>query len=173
MKYTKEQIQDNFDKLPKEVQDAIVSNDTFKNLQSIGQKYQLHIDQAGELGSETGLLMMGLTPPSQFADNLVERLRIGKDTASQITTDVNIQILQPLKEHLMSLTSTENQEEGLTKDDILNEIENPTSTPSIAVNPNPIYPTEPIVPSIAEQKLTTITHKPTENVVDPYREPIN
>jgi hypothetical protein len=132
--------------------------------------------------------MLGDFPSNQFIPKIASQVGVSLEIATQIAEDVNQMIIMPIRNQLKTNYGSDQYFQDtapviLDKTTILNEIENPTSTPSIAVNPTPIYPTEPIVPinvnnqpaapSIAEQKLTTITHKPTENVVDPYREPIN
>ena len=104
MPYTKEQLRAQVAKLPEALKDALFSVGSAEIIQKIGTKYQLHIDEVGEVASETGLVMMGLTPPDKFVDNLRGRLaRIPETTVRNITADINTQIFSGVRELIKNL----------------------------------------------------------------------
>lgn len=128
MIYTKEQLKEAFKKLPSDLQDAIYSVDVSEKLEKIYKKHSLHIDQAGELGSEVGLVMMGLTKPNDFAENITRRLSVPEEKARAVASDINSQIFMPIRQSLMKL-----HEER----DIKPETQNPKPQIQTSVTPPP------------------------------------
>ena len=72
--FTSEEIQAQFEKLPKNVQEALTSTDVNDKVKSIAEKYNLHMDQLTELVDEVGIIMLGLQKPSLFVTDLCESL---------------------------------------------------------------------------------------------------
>lgn len=103
--FTSEEIQAQFEKLPPEVQTAVTSSDVNEKIEAIAKKYDLHIDQLGELVDEVGLVMLGLQKPDLFVSDLCERLSINKDIANKISTDINAEIFSLIRQHLMKMSS--------------------------------------------------------------------
>lgn len=178
--YSQKQLRERFSKLPPEIKDAIASVETANVIRSISHKYNLHIDQMGELADETGLLMLGLTKPQDYVDNLFRRLKTTYPKAKDIAKDVNEEIFKPIKESLMKVHSpiTEANEEEA--------VEATTNLPPEAQK-------EEISEekSIFEEKMSNMFRSPQEKVpleepeskpeeppappkhFDPYREPID
>ena len=101
--YTNEQLLEMYHKLPKDVQEAILSVDTSEAIREIGEKHKLMIDKMGDLADETGLVMLGLTHPSQYVSHLIERLGINQETAQEITEEINNKIFFPIRESLRKI----------------------------------------------------------------------
>ena len=101
--YTNEQLLEMYHKLPKDVQEAILSVDTSEAIREIGEKHKLMVDKMGDLADETGLVMLGLTRPGQYVSHLIERLGIDQETAQEITEEVNNRILFPIRESLRKI----------------------------------------------------------------------
>jgi hypothetical protein len=126
--------------LPEDVKKAIESSDVSQKIQDIGRKYSLHMDQIGALDDEIGAVMTGAIHPDEFVDTIEEKLNIDTDKAISITTDVNLDIFQAIRESLMKMHGPEVQVvektpvsapsdlEATERQDILAEIENPTPT---------------------------------------------
>lgn len=91
-------------KLPQTVKDAILSVNTSEANWKIGQKHSLHIDKIGELGSEVGFVMMGITRREQFIPNLKKRLNIDDAKAAAITEDVNREIFEKIRVYIKTST---------------------------------------------------------------------
>jgi hypothetical protein len=114
-KYTLEEIQEKYDALPQELQDAISSSEISTALKDIGEKNGLHIDQIGILVDMVGLVMLGLMPSNEFVDNLTSEIEISEDTATTITNEINEQILSKLR-HAIQVAQAIHEEAALQKD---------------------------------------------------------
>jgi hypothetical protein len=138
--YTTDQLNDIFDALPESLRDTISSVNTSNKIESIRKKHQLHLDQAGELGSEIGYVLLGITPIKEFIRNIERRLNISTDDAIRIAKDVNLEIFNTIREHLKENTVSQDhshtesvdstkqtadteESDGLNRDQILKEIE--------------------------------------------------
>jgi hypothetical protein len=92
-----------FDSLPDILKEAIVSLKTFEILKSIRNEYKLTEDQARELGSVTGFIMMGLVKPENFVKDISERLQIDQNKARDIGQRINEQIFRPVASEIKKL----------------------------------------------------------------------
>lgn len=101
--YTQEQIKKRYLALPEDLKDAMWSVDSSNIIQSIGKKHNLHIDQMGELASETGYVLLGFTRPENYIKNLSARLNINIKDARDIALEVNIEIFSKVKESLKKI----------------------------------------------------------------------
>src|SRR3989344_6460619 len=95
-----EKILEKYDALPDDLKTALFSSAVTNNILGIGRKYGLHVDKAGELADETGLVMLGITPPGEFIRNLAKRLELDPEKAKAIAEEINQQIFQPVRESL-------------------------------------------------------------------------
>lgn len=87
-----------FEELPELVQNAIKSADFDQKMQGVVQRHQLHIDQAGALGDETLMVMMGFTPPAEFAESIEKQLNVSKAQSEAIAQDVSDSLFIPIRE---------------------------------------------------------------------------
>ncbi len=90
-------IQDKFNSLPESIKDLILSDQYQNILIEIGQKYQLSQEQLGILERETTLVLMGLTAPDEFEDELKLTLKVEDLRNSQIAKDVNNNVFSRVK----------------------------------------------------------------------------
>jgi|SRR5271168_751314 len=153
--------------IPPEVLEVLNSETLSAALYDIGEKYKLHIDHIGELGVETRLVLLGNTSPDLFISKIRERLDVSQNVAEQIATDINEKIFIPIREKMKDIYKTPQQEEGLDRDQILHEIENPTK----AVHPI----TQEITSSVST--INTTVEKPKmeampENIINEINAPI-
>ena len=98
--YTPEEIQAKFDSLPKMIQDAITSTNVNMQIEAIGKKYDLKIDQIGELVDQVGLVMIGLERSADFVGTMSARLSISKDVAYKIAEDINHEIFASIRDYM-------------------------------------------------------------------------
>ena len=142
MDYTKEQLEAALKKLPDDVRQAVTSVDTAQALNEIGASFGLHIDQEAELESEISLYLMGLTMPKDFAPHLEERLEVTSKKAQEIAAEANDKIFLKVRQSILKIQQghQDTEEKGggvqISRDDILNQIENPTAQ-KIVVSPAP------------------------------------
>lgn len=182
MPYTQAQIDAMFAGLPEDVKDAMSSVDTVRVMAEIQKKYNLHIDQAGELSTDGALLMVGALRPQEFIRQIETNARLSHETAVKIAAEINEKIFRPVRESLMHIhkmkekTGTEDHvsaasmpageipEEQKIKDNAKNKMEETLPERSEL----------PETKNIAENKLTEpfSLSKKTGAAPDPYRETV-
>lgn len=142
MDNTKEILKDQFKKLPKDIQDAILAVDLRSKMQFITKKNNLHIDQTEALENEAVFVLLGLEHPSGLVTNIAKHVEVSEEKAEAIVEDLNREIFLKVRESLKKIferkdeegdsflassflgnTAEKTDEEELTKEDILREIE--------------------------------------------------
>ena len=93
-------ILEKYAELLEDLQKALFAPETTEAIRAAGKKYELTLDKVGELGDETGLVMMGITPPSDYVKNLIQRLGVAPEKAKAIAEEINQKIFQPVRESL-------------------------------------------------------------------------
>ncbi|HBB56708.1 TPA: hypothetical protein DEW47_03440 [Patescibacteria group bacterium] len=133
--YSDQEIENIYSNLPEDLRSAIFSIETDEEIVKIGKKYNLNIDKIGNLGNETGMVMLGVTMSSEFVSNLVKLLEIDKTKAGEIASDVNERIFKKVRDSLRRVHNLRDDKdafddgEGIVaavsdaKSDILKEIE--------------------------------------------------
>ncbi|RJQ32906.1 hypothetical protein C4572_00340 [Candidatus Parcubacteria bacterium] len=136
---SEQEIAQMYDNLPEDLKDSIFSVDTTSAVNLLGRKYNLMVDKIGELGNETGMVMLGVTHPNEFIPNLAQRLEIDKETARAIAGDINEKIFKKVRDSLRKIHNI--RDEG--------------NEPSMAEHP-----------AEAEQKSSAQFSDPSENLDD-------
>lgn len=104
--------------LPDDIKRAIFSVDTAKQIMRIGKKYSLSIDQIGELGTHTGMVMVGALHPRGFIQELEKSFRIDRTKATEIGKEINHEIFFPIREELKRIHSMEDAGEILSEKEV-------------------------------------------------------
>ncbi|MBI5045583.1 MAG: hypothetical protein HZC14_01085 [Candidatus Niyogibacteria bacterium] len=153
-KYSIEEIQKKYDALPPKVKGVYESAETAEMLQQIGKEHKLMLDKLGELADETGLIILGLTHPKDYINNLAARLSIEKEEAKQIAEKVNQKVFQKIREELKKIHGIEEGADLETQSEKRKTQNNDNKTPESEklkpetyppageLTPNP-YPLEP------------------------------
>jgi len=140
-KYTSEQYNKVFWKLPVEIRDIITSYSTTEHINIVGKKHNLQIDKIGELVDLTFDIMMGMVATKDFITELQDTLQIGALEASVLARDIDENIFKPVKETMTHLYAgrapykpssslveyyeEDDEHPSLNKDTLLKEIEDP------------------------------------------------
>jgi hypothetical protein len=95
-----------FQKLPKNLQDAITSVSLQEKLKKVVKKFMLHIDQAGALENETVLVMLGLESSDDYRENIRRALNIADGRAEMIANNINQEIFLQIRETLKEISQT-------------------------------------------------------------------
>lgn len=103
MPYTDEEFDKVFATLPEDVKEAMSSVNTVNIMMEMKTKYDLHIDQLGELSAEVGMLMLGAIHPQEFIGKVEAGLRIPRETAKLIAAEVNEKIFRPVRDSLIQI----------------------------------------------------------------------
>lgn len=98
-------IKEKFDSLPEGIRETILSSNYQETLLEVGKQYQLTVGQMGTLEMETTLVMMGLTPTTDFEVELIRELNVDKTKGYQIVKDINEKIFLKIRELLKSMNT--------------------------------------------------------------------
>lgn len=121
----KKELQTRFELLPENLKKIITSSDYQMQLFDIAKKHKLTYDKLGQLEIETTMVLIGMTPPDEYKNDIQEQLSLTGSELDLLVTDINEAILKPIRENLMALYAKEEIEEGET----LNTVT--PSTPSV------------------------------------------
>ena len=89
--------------LPKDLRDAYFSPATTEAIKETGKNNGLTIDKIGELAHETGLVMIGITPPGEYIKNLTARLKVAPEKAKAVAEEINQKVFQPVRASLKKI----------------------------------------------------------------------
>ena len=99
---TKEKLDERFNKLPKEVQEAISESGYQKALYTIASKHNLTIDEMGALEEATTKVMLSLIHPDKYESELQSNINKPKEEIAELAKDVNEGVLKNIREILKS-----------------------------------------------------------------------
>lgn len=88
------------DKLPKELEDTLFSAETAKNISEICKRNDVQ-NKTSKIAGQVGYALVGLLPPSEFKEQLIEEL--GKEKARRVLHEVNRFIFFPVKHSLAEI----------------------------------------------------------------------
>ena len=97
---TPKELARHLETLPPELKQALQSVDSAKKVVDIGRKYALHVDQIGELGAETGMVILGFTHPDQFFRRASRRIDLPEGKIRSIAEEINSEIFLKIREAL-------------------------------------------------------------------------
>jgi len=116
-----------YNRLPKQLQNAILSTDTEEAFEVVRQKHKLHVDQLEPLQRLTLSVLYGILRPDQFTESLGRELPIDSSEVASIALDMNTLVFQPVRESLMELAA--HSSNPTDRESLLQEIQRPTPTP--------------------------------------------
>lgn len=99
--YSREQLWKLFDKLPSDLRDAVLSEDTANTIRDICQRHKVKDKNVPTLAGMVGNILMGLLSPEEFPEALEEELKIDPERAKKISQEVNRFILFPVRDSLV------------------------------------------------------------------------
>lgn len=145
--YQKRKIEEQYQKLPDTLKDALLGVDTANKIFEIGRKSLLTIEKVGFLAEEAGYVILGLTRPEDFVNILAERLETSTNDAREIAKEINSQIFYPLREALktahhieVSEPATYDKRLTTTTEPLAAVAIKPASPPKIEMSPMPAMP---------------------------------
>ena len=127
-------ILERFSELPEDLQKALFAPETTEAIRKAGKIFELSIDKIGELADETGLVMLGLTPPGEYIKNLTGRLKVAPEKAKAVAEEINQKVFQPVRASLKKIHGLEAPSSTLG-------VETP-KTPSVFPGAKPVPPVQ-------------------------------
>lgn len=187
-----------FKNLPKKLKDTLFSEDTTEAVFAIGKENNLTVYQMGELADETGLIILGITRPEDYAKNVAQKLGTDPTATNKIVQSINQKIFDPIREDLRALHRVETSPQPpsfvrrgaeeisnipMTSKNIETRIKKEETIPKPPIEsikpitPNPKETPPPAnLPTIIQpiEKIAPPSPKPPSyETRDPYREPLD
>ncbi len=170
----KQQFEEQLAYLPTINQEALKSFDWASELIGIGKNYGLHIDELEDLQIETMLLLVGLTSPDDYENELITRLAISPVEARKIIEDINIHVFTPIHDYIVNGGT---QKKPPVTGDIMSSVGieiTKDETPLPAINNTNLVRTggsNPVVQSIPDSKPITTGTTPLQFHPTPENNP--
>lgn len=95
-----EMVKEQFRRLPKVVQQAIVSADVEKQLRELADKHNLHLDQWGILEDQVQMTLLGIKHNDELAANIQSELALSAEEAQSLAADVSRIVFEPIRQEL-------------------------------------------------------------------------
>ena len=106
--YSKEQLRQLYVNLPKDLQEAVFSQQNATNVQEIcSENGVTDKKKASAIAKNAGYVLLGLLPPNDFQKTLEKELELEEKIAKQITIEIIKFIFFPVRASLESLYKTE------------------------------------------------------------------
>jgi hypothetical protein len=139
--------------IPPQINELIESKDFSDQIVALGESLGLNIDQIGELCAAVNSVLLGLIPSRTFTKTVKNKLEINDELTERVINELNIKVFSKLKTEMRAIfadnstqiEATVDQKKNIDKENILNGIENPTS--STTANPpiNLLFEEYPLV----------------------------
>ncbi|MEK7607468.1 MAG: hypothetical protein AAB484_00885 [Patescibacteria group bacterium] len=130
---TEKIIKERYQLLPVDTKRALKSIPLSEIMEKIAEENGLHIDQSGDLYTETLLVLLGIEPIENFEKNIKNNLKIDAVVAHVVTQNINDKVSLAIRENLKEMAPTEKESfenssmlNSDSRENILAEIENPT-----------------------------------------------
>jgi len=104
--YTPEQLWPLYEKLPKDLQEAVFSEKTADAIYDVCVRNGLEKEMP-EVAKYTGYVILGLLPPDEFQKTLKEELKLKNDLSKKVALEITRFIFFPVKESLEALYKIE------------------------------------------------------------------
>lgn len=101
-----------FETLPEEIKKLVLSPEIGEQIKALGDRHSLHIDQIGELASETRMVLIGMSPSKDFIPRIIDRLEISEEIANALVTEINELIFSRIREALQKVQDNRAHEDA-------------------------------------------------------------
>jgi hypothetical protein len=98
--YSKEELWKLYETLPKELKDAIFSEETANSIYEACTRNNLEEEKTPEIAKYTGYVLMGLLLPSEFEKTLKEKVGLRNDLAKKVNQEIGRFVFFPLRSAL-------------------------------------------------------------------------
>ncbi|HEY4503453.1 MAG TPA: hypothetical protein VJC14_03425 [Candidatus Paceibacterota bacterium] len=96
-------LDERFEKLPKDIKDAIGESNYQTALYEIAREHKLNIEQMGTLEEYLVSVMLGKISATQFEENIKNKIKLPGDEVQEIIRALNEKILRKIKDKLMAV----------------------------------------------------------------------
>lgn len=96
----KKEMQTRFELLPEEIQKVITSSEYQMKLFEIAKKNKLTYEQLGTIEMETTMVLLGMTKPDDFRDEVQVELKLNDPEIESLVKDISDVVFVPVREAL-------------------------------------------------------------------------
>lgn len=96
----KKEMQTRFELLPEEIQKVITSSEYQMKLFGIAKKNKLTYEQLGTVEMETTMVLLGMTKPDDFRDEIQVELKLNDPEIESLVKDISDVVFVPVREAL-------------------------------------------------------------------------
>jgi len=96
-KHTRQQLWEIYEKLPSELKEVILSEETAGHIWDICQKNKIREGEIPKVADCVGEILMGILSPQHFQEELRKRLGIDKETAQEINREIRREVFFPVR----------------------------------------------------------------------------
>ncbi|MEK7601110.1 MAG: hypothetical protein AAB480_01070 [Patescibacteria group bacterium] len=93
-------IKEQFKKLPRVVQEAIVSADVEKHLRELAETHKLHLDQWTALENEVQMTLLGIDDSGELMQNIRDKVHVPEETAKALVQSISEVVFEPIRQEL-------------------------------------------------------------------------
>jgi len=133
MKIEIEELNKAYDRLSEGIKEVYDAEETALILLNIGKKYNLHVDQTGELATVFHAVILGLIKISDLIPELKKNVGVSDDVANLIVYDLNQQIFSKIRQEMQKIYVPEKTPEQI----IEQKLTSVTNVPKQEVEVNP------------------------------------
>lgn len=101
--YEKEQLWKRYKNLPKNLQEAVFSEDIATIIYKLCKKNNVEESLMSKIAKQVGHIFLGMLSPDILEEKLISELQIEKGKAKKISSEINQFILLPLKTDLENI----------------------------------------------------------------------
>lgn len=101
--YNREELWKLYQKIPKELQEAIFAEETAEHIGTICERYDIQEEIISEIAKQIGNVLLGILPPEDFQETLEKEIKLKKDVAKKVSQEINRFIFSPVKDSLATL----------------------------------------------------------------------
>jgi len=116
-----------YERLPQDLKDAIFSEETANDIWNICSRNKIKEEKISEIAKAVGDVFLGITSPKELQDVLEKEIKISKEKAKKVFTEISRFILSSVKRSLSELYDMEypaeskEEEEKPPKKDVYRE----------------------------------------------------
>lgn len=106
-KYTRDQYWQLFEKLPEELKDLILAEETAKDIYDICERNDVDVFLVPKVAKYAGNVLMGILPPEEFEGVLEKEVGLKKAKAKEVAREIHRHIFFPVRGLLEQLYRVE------------------------------------------------------------------
>jgi hypothetical protein len=119
--YTQEELWELYEKLPKELKEVVFAGETAEHISSTCGRFSINEKTIREVAKYVRNVLLGLLTPEDFQRVLEEDLKLEKETARNLSQEIDRFIFYPVKPALEQLYGAEKTEEKKTTEEVIIE----------------------------------------------------